>query len=828
MGSEMCIRDRYVSADDTLTVLQDYEGEKGASVLLPEAGSVVWSVSIEEAGMYNLQFLYYPYEGGGSSILRNIRLDDVIPFQESAEVSFERIWINQSSASTQTDIKGNEIRPKQVEKPAWTTKMAMDSAGYYTGPLYYYLEAGEHTIALEAVREPMLLRRMVFLQYEKPQSYQELKEEYAQKGYRSASKTIPLEAEDATAKSDQTMFPLADRTSPSVSPYHSSLIRYNTIGGAQWKTAGQWLEWDVYVEESGLYNIAAHFKQSLKTNDVSIRELYIDGRLPFAEAASLSFRFDNGWQTGAFGDDEGNRYQFFLKAGRHTIRLRVGMGESSDVLKRVRGYMDDLNRLYRKIVVVTGTNPDMYRDYHFDVLIPDVIAEMKSLCAELRALEKDIKALNSMGGQSTAAIKRLYIQMGGMTDDVETIAYRLKTFKDNISSYGTWMNGLIEQPLELDTILLTPVDAALPRGEAGVFGLIKHYLVQFFASFTSDYASIGEMETGADTTIRVWTTAGRDQAQVLKQIINDTFTPQSGVAVNLQLVNQGSLLPAVLARIGPDVSLAQQQADPLNFALRHAVKDLSGFEGFEETIDQFYESALEPFRFDNRLYALPETQVFPMLFYRKDILNELGISLQDLETWDSILMSVLPKIQKSCLMVGITPNINTYLTFLYQMGGTLYTEDGKASGLNTPQGINAMRLQSSLYTQYGLPLAYDFANRFRTGEMPLAVADYTAYNQLTVFAPEIKGLWGMLPVPGTRGEDGTVSHAAVGIVTGCVMLSQTEYEDASWDFMQWWTSADTQTTYGKELESVVGSAARYNSANRVSMEQVQWLSLIHI
>ena len=106
--------------------------------------------------------------------------------------------------------------------------------------------------------------------------------------------------------------------------------------------------------------------------------------------------------------------------------------------------------------------------------------------------------------------------------------------------------------------------------------------------------------------------------------------------------------------------------------------------------------------------------------------------------------------------------------------------------------------------------------------MPLAVADYTAYNQLTVFAPEIKGQWGVLPVPGTKREDGTVDHTAAGTVTGCVMLAQTEKEDAAWAFMQWWTSADIQTAYGKELESVVGAAARYNSANRLTMERVQW------
>ena len=243
----------------------------------------------------------------------------------------------------------------------------------------------------------------------------------------------------------------------------------------------------------------------------------------------------------------------------------------------------------------------------------------------------------------------------------------------------------------------------------------------------------------------------------------------------------------------------------------------------QEALDDLLDNVRQMVTYKDKIYAYPWVlEPATLLFYRKDIFEELSISTKELETWDSILMTVLPKIQKSSLMVGILPTLQNYLAFLYQRGGTLYTADGRGSALNTPEGIAAMRLQSSLYTQYGLPFSFDFANRFRTGEMPLAVADYTSYNQLTVFAPEIKGQWGVLPVPGTKREDGTVDHTAAGTVTGCVMLAQTEKEDAAWAFMQWWTSADIQTAYGKELESVVGAAARYNSANRLTMERVQW------
>lgn len=54
--------------------------------------------------------------------------------------------------------------------------------------------------------------------------------------------------------------------------------------------------------------------------------------------------------------------------------------------------------------------------------------------------------------------------------------------------------------------------------------------------------------------------------------------------------------------------------------------------------------------------------------------------------------------------------------------------------------------------------------------MPCAVQDYTQYNQLTVFAPEIKGRWKMVEVPGTPGENGEIRRYSVGNGTAAMLL----------------------------------------------------------
>lgn len=801
----------------------DYQGQPGNSLLIGAGDTVKWNFTLADTGRYILAFHYYPVAGNSSPIIRDILIDDTVPFKESQNVSFERIWTNET-ALFETDRSGNQILPAQVEKPQWITKTVTDATGYTNTPLCYYLEAGTHTLTLVGKREPLLLYSITLEPFRETAAYADVAKSYAEKGYTSVSNSAAriIEAETASAKSDQTICPTSDRTSPSVTPYSSNLILYNTLGGTQWSNAGQWAEWTIDIPETGLYTLGAHFKQALKPGSNSIRELYIDGTLPFKEALNISFPYKMSWQARLFSDQNDKPYQFYLTKGKHTIRLQAGLGNTAPQLELAKEYLLQLNALYRKIVVITGTSPDSYRDYHFEDVIPDVLTDMAALGEQLKTLATTVQEQNNGLVQSTIAIQRLCRQIDSMTGDPNTIAQFLSSWKDNISAFGTWINDQTKQPLTMDCLYLNPVNASVPKGEAGFLSLAKHNFLQFIYSFISDYSSIGEKDGSATSSIRLWMFSGRDQAQTLKRLINNDFTANEKIAVNLQLVSSGSLLPAILAKNGPDVCIGLTGEEPLNLALRNGITNLSDFNDFSKIAQRFHPAALVPFEFNSGTWALPETQSYPVLFYRTDILNELGISVNELSSWDQLLNTVLPKLHNASLSFGLLPGLPSYSMFLYQYGGTMYLDNGRRSGLGTAEAIRAMKEYSLLYSQYGLNISFDFSNRFRSGEMPIAVSDFTAYNQLTVFAPEIKGLWNIAPVPGVTQSDGTINRTAVVAVTGSVILSQSKKKSDSWAFLKWWTSAKTQTTYGKEIESIVGAAARYNSANLEAFSSVQW------
>ncbi|MBQ9307740.1 MAG: extracellular solute-binding protein, partial [Clostridia bacterium] len=359
-----------------------------------------------------------------------------------------------------------------------------------------------------------------------------------------------------------------------------------------------------------------------------------------------------------------------------------------------------------------------------------------------------------------------------------------------------------------------------------------HEIRSCVASYFVDYNSLGDkFDEGDGDLIEVWIVTGRDQSTVLKSMVDDTFTPNTGIHVNVKLVVADTLLTAVVAGNGPDVVLSLGSWFPVNYAMRNAVEDLTQFADFEEVIAPFYESALTPVRYNGGVYALPETQEFSVLFYRTDILEEMGMEAP--ETWTD-LIALLPTIQGNNMSVGIPyPDITNvdmsiFNSLIYQYGGQIYDEDGKRTLIDNENGVDAFKLYTSLYNDYGLPTVYDFVSRFRSGEMPIGLANYNTYNTLAVSAPEIRGLWNFTLFPGTlrTGENGesVLDRSVHSTGLSCMMIATDDerIKRDSWEFLKWWVSAESQVRFGREIEAILGSSARYTTANRDALSQLAW------
>src|SRR5690606_19744860 len=754
---------------DGFDVVSQLGGESKESVVTPETGSITWKVDVPEAGLYNIRVHYYPLEGKSSAIQREFKINQEIPFDGADILLFDRAW-DDAEGGVKRDDRGNDITPRQVEKQYWQTTPLKSNNGYYEDPFLFYFEQGEQEITFTALREPMAIDYIELYQEEQPLSYEDITKQYEEKGYKETSgQKIVIQAEQAAQKSSPTLYPLQDRSSPSVEPYHVSKLRINAIGGINWKMPGQWIEWEFEVEEDGLYQIALKRKQNLLRGVYSTRSLMIDGKYPFEEMKRLRFNFNMDWQMDVTGVQ--TCALPILTEGKHTIRMEVKMGDIAPLLRTIESSVLQLNEMYRKILMITSNSPDPFRDYQLERRIPDLIETFEEQAEVIKKVATYLEELTGERSDKVAPLHSLVRQLEDMVEDPETIASRLDTFKVNVGSLGTWILTVQEQPLTLYYLFISSHDVKLPKAEANILAEIGHEIGGLFASYKEDYDSIGNI-TEHEQSIDVWITTGRDQAQVMKRLIDDSFTTESGISVQLRLVPGNILLPATLANEGPDVAMQVGEDIPINYAMRNAAADLTQFDDFEEVTKRFRESALVPYRYNDGVYALPEQQTFPMLFYRKDILEELGLTPP--ETWQDVynMISVLQKhnmefylpLESGATNITMVPNA-TFAMLLYQKGGEFYRDQDKKSGLDSEISMEAFNIWTQFYTNYKFPLQADFPNRFRVGEMPIGIADYTTYNLLTVMAPEIRGLWDFTMVPGTEMPNGSVNRQVASATT---------------------------------------------------------------
>ncbi|MGB8454542.1 MAG: hypothetical protein WCD89_19705 [Anaerocolumna sp.] len=131
------------------------------------------------------------------------------------------------------------------------------------------------------------------------------------------------------------------------------------------------------------------------------------------------------------------------------------------------------------------------------------------------------------------------------------------TFKDNITALGTAVLNMGKTKLDIDYIVVSGAKAQIPKDRTRAWAKVWHEVKSFRASFTVDYDAVGDVyDTDDADVVKVWILTGRDQGTILKSMVDDTFTPKTGIKVNVEIVGADALLSAVVAGRGPGVVLS--------------------------------------------------------------------------------------------------------------------------------------------------------------------------------------------------------------------------------------------------------------------------------
>lgn len=783
------------------------------SVLCNGKNSMIsFDCEFKESSLAEILINYTTLENSKDNIELEILIDGKSPFAGAERIVLPKYFENDGKA--RIDSLKNEFAPKQREVYADYSFLARDSLGVVSEPYLFAFSAGKHIVSIKNVCDDSVLIKSVSLN--SPENIPEYKDYSANFSNEKLCKTLCIEGENAVLKSDKSLTPKADRSSCEVNPnsYNTDVLNY--IGSNNWSKPGQKIVWKVSAETSGIYKVAFKYKQGYVLNGNSYRKLYIDDKIPFKEAQNIAFPYTSKWVFIDWQNKSGKPYYIYLEKGEHTLSLEVTMGPMAQVYTSLKNEVETLGNIYRKMIMIMGTDPDANRDYDLFTQINGLEATLKNTRKNLSEIIKKINGLTGKKSDSnTVVISEMNDTVGKLLDNPYKTQRFVDDYYNNYCSIGAVLSELKNMPLDLDRIYLYNSNQEVTSNE----NFWKHFsfsIKRYFSTFVDDYNSMQSENSGKK--ISVWLYWGKDQVQVLKNLITESFTPETGIGVDIKITS-ASLIQALLSDNTPDLYLRMTPSEVMNLSMRGAICNLKQFDDYDEVCKRFSPNSVKPYLYQNGSYALPDTQTFNMLFCRTDIFQEYGLKVP--ETWEDFL-NLSTFFFHNNLQVGMPNTFNAFATFLYQIGGTVYNSDCSRVRFSSDEFVSAFSTYTDFFTEYGFELTYDFYNRFRTGEMPMAIADYIQYNTLKVSAPEIDGKWVMMLIPGTYNEKGQLIRTNVADGTGSCIIKKSKNKDSAWKFLKWWMSESSQIKYNNECESVLGSAARQNSANIEAVKGISW------
>ncbi|MBK9121611.1 MAG: extracellular solute-binding protein [Chloroflexi bacterium] len=808
------------------------------SVFLRSGESIQFDVNVPEPGEFTIAFdVATPASSGRPE--GQLRIDGVFPIADLQRVIFPVFYRNSSDVFP-TDRYGNDVLIRQARDERWTNTPARDVNFSHPYPIRVNLSAGTHRFEFTLSTGELVLGSIYLRPFRPYPNYTAYLA--AHQAQVASGVAVTLEAELPNYKNDTSVRPVSDRNL-AVTPYDTYRLLLNTLGGESWDISGTAVYYEVQVPASGLYEIALRAMQNTRSNFTVFRRITVNGQVPFAELNAVPFPYSAGWENIPLGGS--TPYRVYLHEGVNVLGVEATNSPYLTAIETIQESLLSINTLALEIKRLTGNQRDPFKEWVISDYIPDIEARLNAIAQRLIDDKDTLLAIDPSGASPEVLMYQVAIDnLLFLAADPDKVPVLLGRFSEGTGSAAQQLGSLLpllqDQPLALDKIYVYAPDSPPETPGVAFTTNIGEEIKRFAHSFQPDpYQSIG----AADDELEVWVNRPRQYVNLLQTMADSSFTTVTGIRVKFSIMpDESKLILANAAGIQPDVALGVSTDKPYELAIRNALYDLRTFPDFDSFISIYSPGALLGYIVNDSVYAIPETQDFWVTFYRRDILESLGIPVPD--TWDEVL-EILPELQRYGM------NYNTPLStgagqkgylltapYLFNYGAELYSEDGFATGLQSEEAVAAVKFMAESFTIYGMPLTtVSFYQDFRYGTLPLGISNAESYNKLTTAAPEIGGLWGIDLYPATVLPDGTQNRYATGSAQTSIMFANTDKADEGWQFLKWWMSTETQTEFQEQLILSYGREYVWFSANleafaqldipaehkAVILEQWQWL-----
>lgn len=791
---------------------------------------LIFDVDVDQDGLYEIWLDYYVLEQTALKPELDIDINGENQYNEMNELRLPIDW-QATVDGSKLDRFGDELTPKSQILSTWKTEGLVDPNFFFTEPLKFKLNKGRNSISITLNEGYLLIGKIGIKNTESIiVTYKNYRADQKVSGA-ALNKAVTIEAENISVKNRQSIRTKYVRD-PQVTPYEYKRRVMNVLDGYSFGDSGDRVSYLFTVEESGYYHLSFKYSQNTNNGMPTHRKIEIDGDVPFEELKQYNFDYSSGWKNETLQDEKGSPYEIYLEKGEHTLTLSIDNSEIRDVYHELLMALDAIDSTAQDVKRLTGGLVDKKRKWKIEKYIPEITTYLQGIASKIH--EQKLALIAQTGNKDLPVIAELDIAeelIDGFIKDPEELPHYLNKFNEGQSSaYGrikTILPMLIYNPMHLDKIYFHN-GSTLPAPKAGVLTNAVESTKAFFYSFYNPrFIQSAKAEKEA---VNIWVNQSRLYVEIMQRMIDEEFTPETGIKINLSLLpDENKIVLSNAAGSTPDAALGISHGKPFELALRGIIEDLRTYDGFYELAEEFDPSAFVPFIYDQGVYAFPETQDVKLLFYRKDILKFLGE--EPPQTWDEVI-SLVPMLQKYD-MNFYTPlgSDNAYkgfdvtTPFIYQFGGQLYDTTGSKTVVNKEGAYQAFEFMTNLFTVYNIPITTsEFFQNFRNGKTPIGIGDANTYIQLKNAAPELAGQWGVLPIPGIKNEQGVIERWDPTYGSSSIIFKDSEKKESAWKFIKWWASAGTQSAFSYDIQATLGEKFLYMTANLEGFEKSAWPS----
>lgn len=789
------------------------EDVHGVNATISSSGnSIRYNVNIPSEDDYYLYINNYVMENGFKDTEFSIDVDD----EEILERGKIRAYLKNTSEDFRSDSYGNEICPSQETIREWNYQGIYDYQYMLPLPYKFHFTSGAHVIDLNQIAgEIVALENISFRKAVDIVSY----ETYAAPHLEAplGERIEEIQGEHFSYKNDTSPIP-SNSPDINVVPYRTMESMLNIVGN--FSLSNQIISYKFTVPTTGNYYI--NFNQNVNnSNHVTFATIFLDGYVPFGEVLHYPFAPTRGYDENILRDLKGNAFNFYLEAGEHTLSIKIDTSLYKEVIETLNYAVERFNKIYLSLKRIAGTSSGN-KEWEPDNDFPGITEEIRDLYSALADLNPIIRKINgsSVNFQALIYLRSALSSLASVLKNPRLIPNLYGKFSEGsgsiIENLANAASDLSTSPLEIDRIVVGNKDSWRITGKKNGFDSFIESLKKFFISFTYDYS--GKTATGK--TLEIWVARSRQYVDLMQELIDTSdFEEQTGYKVKFVILSDESkLILSNAAKISPDGVMGISNWLPYEMGIRDLTVDLTQFEDYGEVLKRFSTGAMISLIADKKGLALPETQDFYVMYYRKDICEEYGFTLPD--TWND-LVGLLPRMQRNGFNFYIplstssaSKSIMTTAPFIYQYGGNLFSDDGLKTTIDDENSINGIKMMTELFTLYGLESQVaNFFNSFRNGSLPIGVSTFDAYVKLNLSAPELAGKWDIKVSPGIDLEEGVKRWQTGSAQSMCLINKGTEKNKAGWELLKWWSSKEVQSEFAKRLSLQYGKGYIWNSAN---------------